>query len=72
MTSPSEWTDEQVALLRRSWGKVPTREIAEALGFTYGIVKYKAILLGLTRPEGCMVRTDDQDKMNRWRSELYG
>jgi NAD+--asparagine ADP-ribosyltransferase len=46
------WTDEEMATLKRYYGKVKTEIIAKKLGKTQGAVKVKARLMGLKFSEG--------------------
>lgn len=70
MTKACEWTDNQVQYLRKHYGKAPNEAIAQELGLTTHMVRYKAVMLGLNRREGCMVHPQpDALAMARWRAE---
>ena len=42
------WTEKEILVLKRLWGKVPGRVVARTLGRGYGVVKSKASALGLS------------------------
>ncbi len=54
------WTDQDIAILRRDYGTVPTPKLAEALGRAKGGVYNKAFVLGLKH--GFMQAFDDDEE----------
>lgn len=66
------WTASEDATLRALYGKVAYEEIATAVGKSYLQVRYRAKLMGLGKPGGCIVSPKDEEAMNRWRQEVFG
>ena len=43
----NEWTEREILVLKKYWGKIPGRDIAKELGRTYKAVKWKAAEMGI-------------------------
>ena len=44
------WTVKEEEIVRKLYGKIPTRLLAEKLGKTYASINMKAIRLGISKP----------------------
>jgi len=42
-----EWSEREILILKKYWGKVPGKEIAKELGRSYTAMKQKATELGV-------------------------
>lgn len=65
MSNAGGWSDAHVELVMRDYGRVPSRELAAAVGRTVGALKQKARKLGLVASRAY---TADEERMVR---ELY-
>jgi len=49
------WSEEEVKILKKHYGKMPTRELARVLGRSMNAVNQKARTLNLAFPRGSMI-----------------
>lgn len=69
----SVWTPEMDEFVRKNYGVLSWGEMAQQLGLSREVVKWRGTGMGLTKEKGCMAHNArDNEYMEKVQREIYG